>query len=184
DVADPIKFMEYSNIASMTRYGKLTYPQDKIEHTKDPNRNKSVYPAVDWKDMLTQDFSLNKRANINLTGGGNAATYYLAGSFSQDNGILQVDEKNPFNTNIDLKKYSIRSNVNLNLTKTLEAKVRVNANFDDYTGPIGESGSGGANTYKKTLMANPVLFPAFYESDRATQYVDRILFGNYTGDDY
>jgi len=184
DVADPIKFMEYSNIASVTRHGVLKYPQDKIERTKDPNRNQFVYPAVDWKDMLTQDYSLNKRANINLTGGGNAATYYLAGSFSQDNGILQVDQKNPFNTNIDLKKYSIRSNVNLNLTKSLEAKVRVSANFDDYTGPMGESGSGGANTYGKTLLANPVLFPAYYEADQATQYVDRILFGNYSGNDY
>jgi len=184
DVADPIKFMEYSNVASMTRHGELTYPQNKIELTKDPNRNQFVYPALDWKDMLTQDYSLNQRANINLTGGGNAATYYLAGSFSRDNGIMEVDQRNPFNTNINLKKYSVRSNVNLNLTKSLEAKVRVSANFDDYTGPIGESGSGGANTYGKTLLANPVLFPAYYGADRETQYVDRILFGNYSGNDF
>ena len=184
DVADPITFMEYSNIASMTRHGELTYPQSKIELTKDPNRNQYVYPAVDWKEMLTKNYSMNHRANINLTGGGNAATYYLAGSYSQDNGILQVDRANPFNTNIDLKKYSVRSNVNLNLTKTLEAKVRVSANFEDYTGPIGEFGSGGANTYGKTLLANPVLFPAYYAADAATQYVDRIRFGNYSDNDY
>lgn len=183
-VADPVSFMEYANIASMTRHGELTYAQSKIDFTRDPNRNPYVYPAVDWKDMLTRDHSLNHRTNINLTGGGNAATYYLAGSFSQDNGILKVDNKNPFNTNINLKKYSVRSNVNLNLNKTLEAKVRVSANFDDYTGPIGESGSGGANTYGKTLMANPVLFPAYYMPDYNSQYVDRILFGNYSGDDY
>jgi TonB-linked SusC/RagA family outer membrane protein len=184
DFADPVTFMEYSNIASLTRHDELTYPQGKIEATKDPNRNPYVYPAVDWKDMLTRDHSLNHRANINLTGGGNAATYYLAGSFSQDNGILKVDRANPFNTNIDLKKYTVRSNVNLNLTKTLEAKVRLSANFDDYNGPIGESGSGGANTYGKTLLANPVLFPAFYAPDRSTQYVDRILFGNYSDSEY
>lgn len=184
DVADPVTFMEYSNIASMTRHGELTYPQSKIDRTRDPNRNQYVYPAVDWKDMLTKNHSMNHRANINLTGGGNAATYYLAGSFSQDNGILSVDKTNPFNTNISLKKYSVRSNVNLNLTKTLEAKVRVSANFEDYTGPIGESGSGGANTYGKTLLANPVLFPPYYAPDHATQYVKRILFGNYSGNDY
>lgn len=184
DVADPITFMEYSNIASMTRHGELTYPQSKIDMTRDPNRNEYVYPAVDWLNMLTKDYSINQRANINLTGGGNAATYYLAGSFSQDNGILQVDRANPFNTNINLKKYSVRSNVNLNLTKTLEAKVRVSANFEDYTGPIGEFGSGGANTYGKSLLANPVLFPAYYAADAATQYVDRIRFGNYSDNEY
>lgn len=184
DMADPVSYMEYANIAHMTRFGELIYPQSKIDFTRDPNRNPNVYPAVDWKDMLTRDYSLNHRMNMNLTGGGNAATYYLAGSFSQDNGILKVDKKNPFNSNINLKKYSIRSNVNLNLTKTLEAKVRLSANFDDYTGPIGESGSGGANTYGKTLLANPVLFPAYYQPDYNTQYIDRILFGNYAGNDY
>ncbi|MFD1771449.1 SusC/RagA family TonB-linked outer membrane protein [Sphingobacterium suaedae] len=184
DMADPISYMEYANIAHMTRYGELMYPQSKIDFTRDPNRNPNVYPAVDWKDLLTRDYSVNHRTNINLTGGGNAATYYLAGSFSQDNGILKVDNKNPFNSNINLKKYSVRSNVNLYLHKTLEAKVRLSANFDDYTGPIGESGSGGANTYGKTLLANPVLFPAYYQPDYNTQYADRILFGNYSGDDF
>lgn len=184
DLADPVSFMEYSNIASLTRHNELTYPQGKIDMTRDPNRNPYVYPAVNWKDLMTRNHSINQRANINLTGGGNAATYYLAGSYSQDNGILKVDKRNPFNTNIDLKKYNIRSNVNLNLTKTLEAKVRLNANFDDYSGPIGESGSGGANTYGKTLLANPVLFPAYFAKDRNTQYLDRVLFGNYSDDPY
>ncbi|MFV0431761.1 MAG: SusC/RagA family TonB-linked outer membrane protein [Alphaproteobacteria bacterium] len=182
DIADPITFMEYSNIASMTRHNRLTYDQGKIEATKDPNRNQYVYPAVDWRDMLTKKNAVNQRANINLTGGGDAATYYIAGSFSKDNGILKVDPVNPFNTNINLKKYSIRSNVNLNLTRTLQAKVRVSGTFKDYTGPIGEAGSAGASTYNKTLMANPVLFPAYYAADESTQYLDRILFGNYSGD--
>ena len=184
EVVDPVSFMEYSNIASLTRHGELTYSQSKIDRTRDPNRNKYVYPAVDWKDILTRDYSMNHRANINLTGGGDAATYYVAGSFSQDNGILEVDRTNPFNSNINLKTYVIRSNVNLNLTRTLEAKVRVNANFEDYTGPIGEFGSGGANTYGKTLIANPVLFPHVYAPDEETQYVDRILFGNYSDNEY
>lgn len=184
DIADPVTFMEYSNIASMTRHGELTYPQSKIDQTKNPNRNPYIYPAVDWKDILTRDYSMNQRANINLTGGGEAATYYIAGSFSQDNGILQVDKVNPFNSNINLKSYVVRSNVNLNLSKSLEAKVRVNANFQDYTGPIGEFGSGGAHTYGKTLIANPVLFPHVYAPDRETQYVNRVLFGNYSDDEY
>lgn len=183
-VADPITFMEYFNIASQTRYGTETYSRSKINLTKDPNRNEYVYPAVDWKGMLTKNHSINNRSNINLTGGGERATYYLAGTFSHDNGILNVDKKNPYNTNIDLKNYSVRSNVNLNLTKTLEAKVRFSANFEDYTGPIGEFGSGGGNTYAKALMANPVYFPAYFAPDRETQYVDRILFGNYSDDPY
>lgn len=184
DIADPITFMEYSNVANMTRHGIFTYSQSKIDLTRDPNRNQYIYPAVDWMDMLTKDYSMNHRANINLSGGGEAAQYYVGGSFSQDNGILRFDAANPFNTNINLKKYTVRSNVNLNLTRSLEAKIRVNANFDDYTGPIGEFGSGGRNTYEKALIANPVLFPAYYAPDQDNQYVDRILYGNYSDDEF
>lgn len=182
DVADPITFMEYSNIASMTRHDLLTYSQSKINSTKAPNRNQYVYPAVDWIDELTTNHSFNHRANINVSGGGSLVTYYLAGSVSQDNGILKVDPVNPFNTNINYKKYTIRSNVNLNLTKTTKAKLKMSGSFDDYTGPIGEYGSGGTNTYGKCLVANPMLFPMVYRADAATQYLDkRVLFGNYSG---
>lgn len=183
DIASPITFMKYSNIASLSRHNRLTYPQGKIDMTMDKNRNTNVYPAVNWRDMLTQDYALNNRAYLNLSGGGDAATYYVAGTFSKDNGILKVDPVNPFNTNIDLKRYSVRTNVNLKLTKHMEVKVRVNASFQDYTGPIGEFGSGGSNTYNKALIANPVLFPAYYAPDEKTQHLDRILFGNYSGND-
>lgn len=185
DIADPIKFMEYSNIASMTRHDKITYEQSKIDNTRNPNRNQYVYPAVDWRGELTRDHSFNQRANINISGGGNIVTYYLAGSVSRDNGILEVDPVNPFNTNIKFNKYTLRSNVNLKLTKTTEAKVRMSAGFDNYTGPIGEYGSGGTNTYGKCLLANPVLFPMAYKADEQTQYLERrVLFGNYSGNKF
>ena len=34
-------------------------------------------------------------------------------------------------------KYSIRSNININLTKTTELVLRMSGTFDEYTGPIG-----------------------------------------------
>lgn len=185
DIADPVKFMEYSNIASMTRHDKITYEQSKIDNTRNPNRNPYVYPAIDWRKELTRNHAFNQRANINVSGGGNIVTYYLAGSVSRDNGILEVDPVNPFNTNIKFNKYTLRSNVNLKLTKTTEAKVRMNAGFDNYTGPIGEYGSGGTNTYGMCLLANPVLFPMAYMPDEKTQYLDRrVLFGNYSGNNF
>lgn len=185
DIADPIKFMEYANIASMTRHNIITYEQSKIDNTRDPNRNPYVYPAVDWREELTRKQTFNHRANINVSGGGNMVTYYLAGSISRDNGILEAEPINPFNTNIKFTKYTLRSNVNLKLTKTTEMKVKMNAGFDNYTGPIGEYGSGGVNTYKKCLIANPVLFPMVFRPDEKTQYLThRVLFGNYSDDKY
>ena len=172
--ADPITYMEMANEATLTRnpLAPTPYFQSKIDNTI-RGTNPYVYPAVDWMDMLTKKTTVNQRVNLNISGGGTVARYYIAASISQDNGILNVDKRNNFNNNIDLKKYLIRSNININLSKSTEAVIRVHGTFDDYTGPIW----GGSDMYRFILNVSPVRFPAYYEPDRFHQGFDRIFFG-------
>jgi TonB-linked SusC/RagA family outer membrane protein len=176
-MADPITYMYMANEAASTRNSLSPVPflQSQIDNTMDPNRNQYVYPAVDWMDMLTKDLTSNQRVNMNVSGGGPIARYYIAGSISQDNGILNVDKRNNFNNNIDYKKYQIRSNININLTKTTEAIVRMSGTFDDYTGPL----TGGNDMYKRILQVSPVSFPAYFEPDKTYEKVTHILFGGH-----
>jgi TonB-linked SusC/RagA family outer membrane protein len=176
EMADPITYMRLANEAVLTRNpaGALLYSPRKIEMTADPNRNQFAYPAVDWMGMVTKDVTSNQRANLNISGGGTVARYYIAGSLMQDNGILKVDKRNNFNSNVNLKKYLIRSNINVNITKSTEAIVRVHGSFDDYIGPR----TGGSNMYQKTLQMSPTRFPAYFEPDVNYQGVGHILFGN------
>jgi TonB-linked SusC/RagA family outer membrane protein len=173
-MADPITYMRLANEAALTRnpLAPTPYSTRKIESTLN-GVNPYAYPAVDWMDMLTKDVTVNQRANLNISGGGKIARYYIAGSFSQDNGILNVDKRNNFNNNIDLKKYLIRSNININLTSSTEAIIRVHGAFDDYIGPI----SGGSDLYQKMLRVSPVRFPAYFEPDDTYRHARHILFG-------
>ena len=173
-MADPITYMEMANEAALTRdpLAPIPYYFSKIDNTI-RGTNPYVYPAVDWMDMLTKKTAINQRANLNISGGGNIARYYIAASVSQDNGILKVDKRNNFNNNIDLKKYLIRSNININLSRSTEAVIRVHGTFDDYTGPIW----GGSDMYKFILNVSPVRFPAYYEPDALHYGFDRIFFG-------
>ena len=79
---------------------------------------------------------------MNLSGGGRVARYYVAMTYNHDNGILNVDKRNNFNSNISLNKISVRSNVNMNLTKTTELITRMSGTFDDYSGPLSGRESG------------------------------------------
>lgn len=177
-LADPITYMKLHNEAVRTRdpLGVLPYSTKKIAMTE-AGANPYVYPRTDWQEMMFKDYTTNQRINMNLSGGGKVARYYIAGSFTQDNGVLKVDKKNNFNNNIDLKKYLLRTNVNINVTPTTEAIVRLHATFDDYSGPI----DGGASLYNKVMGTNPVLFPAYYPADEAHKYAKHVLFGNYDG---
>lgn len=181
ELADPITYMRLHNEAVRTRdpLGNTPYSPNKIANTI-AGINPYVYPATDWYKTLFKDQTLNQRLNFNVSGGGKIARYYLAGSLSNDNGMLKVDQKNNFNNNIKLKRYMLRSNVNINITKTTEAVVRLQGAFDDYSGPI----DGGEELYKKVMRTNPVLFPAYYEPDVANIYQQHILFGNYDKGQY
>lgn len=175
-VADPISFMKLHNEAVRTRdpLGALPYLDSDIA-AREAGLNPYVYPIVDWKEMLFKDFTMNQRGNLNLSGGGKIARYYVALSYARDNGILSVDPVNSFNNNIQLNKYTVRSNVNINVTPTTKLDVRISGTFDDYQGPL----DGGAGMYSKAIKANPVLFPATYAPDEERKYANHILFGNY-----
>ncbi|MDR2039143.1 MAG: SusC/RagA family TonB-linked outer membrane protein, partial [Bacteroidales bacterium] len=175
EISDPLTFMKLHNESVRTRDPLASIPySDSSIAAREEGRNPYVYPMIDWKDMLFKDYTMNQRANMSLSGGGKVARYYVALSYNRDNGILSVDPVNSFNNNIQLNKYSVRSNVNLNLTKTTELAVRVSGTFDDYQGPI----TSGADMYNNVLKANPVLFPATFAPDETNKYNDHILFGN------
>ncbi|UII21462.1 SusC/RagA family TonB-linked outer membrane protein [Fulvivirga ligni] len=179
ELADPITYMTLNNEAVLTRdpLGQLPYTQEKIEKTREGG-NSLVYPSTDWRNELIKDYTMNQRANINVKGGGQVARYYVAASFNHDNGLLKVDNRNNFNNNVSLKTYSLRSNVNINLTKTTELDVLLYGAFDDYAGPI----SGGAQVYWDIMHTNPTRFPAYFPIDAEHEHVQHIMFGNYQND--
>lgn len=181
ELADPVTYMKLANEATATRnpLTPIPYLEDKIENTAN-GVNPLIFPANDWRKMLFKDYANTQRYNMSVSGGGTVARYYVAGSFSKDNGLLKVDNRNNFNNNIDFKSYSLRSNVNIDLTKSTELIVRLSGNFDDYSGPI----ETGTTMYRNVMRSNPVLFPAYYPIDEDHKFVRHIMFGNAFGNNY
>jgi TonB-linked SusC/RagA family outer membrane protein len=172
--ADNVTYMKLANEAALTRnrLAILPYLQTKIDATA-AGENELLYPNNNWIEQLIKDYTNNQRYNLNISGGGTKASYYIAGTYNIDNGVLKVADLNNFNSNIKLKNYSVRSNVNINLTNTTEAIIRVYGQFDDYTGPVG----GGGATFNRAIWSNPVMFPAVYPAN-LSPYSNHPLFGN------
>lgn len=182
ELADPVTYMKSYNEAISTRdpLGELMYTYDKIEQTGKPGANRLIYPANDWYDMLFKDFATSYRANVSARGGGKVATYYVSGAYTEDTGVLKVDKRNSFNNNIDDKNYTLRSNVDINVTPTTKLAVRLTGNFRDYQGPL----NGGSDVYRQVMHSDPVLFPAYYPVDDEHVGIQHIMFGNYEDGSY
>lgn len=181
DLADPVTYMNMHNEAILTRdpNGIRMYSGEKISMTE-RGQYPDLFPATNWYETMFNDVTYNQRANISISGGGKVARYYVASNISQDNGNLKIDKRNNFNSNINLTKYSVRSNVNVNLSKSTELIIRLSSTFDEYRGPI----DGGSQMYRKVMQANPVYFKPYYAPDENFSYVRHVLFGNYGTADY
>jgi TonB-linked SusC/RagA family outer membrane protein len=173
--ADPVTYMQLNNEALLTRTptGTVPYSLEKIDKTI-AGANPMVYPATDWKNSLLNDQAINSRLNFNLSGGGKVATYYVAATYNQDNGNLKMDKQNNFNNNIDLKRFTLQTKINIKVTKTTELMTQLRGNFDDYSGPL----VSGTELYNEIMRTDPVSFPAYYIPDATTAYKKHILFGN------
>lgn len=184
EIADPITYMNLYNEATLSRNPTLPTPfnPDKINNTintinKAPGYNPYVYPAVDWLKMLIRPTAHTQRGNLSVSGGTPFARYYVGGSYNLDHGNLKDDIANNNATNIKFQNYQLRSNVNINVTKTTEAVLRFSGNFSEYSGPQTTSGAFSTDEYKLALHASPVAFPAFFAPDSANLGTQHILFG-------
>jgi TonB-linked SusC/RagA family outer membrane protein len=158
------------------------YSQEKIDNTLQPGSNPYIYPATNWHDEMLENYATTQRASVNVSGGGDVATYFVSGSWATDRGNFKVDEMNNFNNNINLQKVGIRANVDVNLTSSTSLKVMTSASFDDYVGPplasVNSTNTGGSRMYEMVMHANPVLFPASYPKPDKLNYLNHTLFGN------
>ncbi|THU39784.1 TonB-dependent receptor [Niastella caeni] len=172
--ADNVTYMNLANEAVLTRNAleRVPYSQSKIDHTA-AGDDPYLYPNNNWIKQLIKSYTNNQRFDMNVSGGGKIAQYYIAGTYNIDNGVLKVDDINNFNSNIKLRSYSIRSNVNVNLTPTTLAIVRTYGQFDDYNGPVG----GGASIFSQAVWANPVKFAPVYPAGYLPG-LTHPLFGN------
>ena len=186
-LADPITYMNDYNEAVTTRNplqtpfftpNQILSTEATVKHA--PGSNPYVFPAVNWMTSLFRPQTTTERANFSISGGTNFAKYYIAGSYSRDNGILQVNPVNNFNSGMKFENYQLRSNINVNITKTTEVIVRLWGNFNDYTGPITSDPNNATDLYSKALHTSPVQFPAYYKPDSANLLTKHILFGNST----
>ena len=68
---------------------------DKFKYGLDPD----LYPNVDWLNELTNNVSMNQKAQVNVSGGSQIARYYISLGYYNEEGFLKDIGGNGYNTN-------------------------------------------------------------------------------------
>ncbi len=153
DMLDAVQFAELWNTAA----GSEIYTPEVIRKYRDGS-DPDLYPNVDWMDYLYKDLSFNERVNVNVTGGGSTAKYYVSGGFYNENGLFARDNMKEYNTSVFYRKFNFRSNVEVQLHKYTKLNINLATTFERKNDP----GTSASTIWDYAVKSAPNVFPAVY----------------------
>lgn len=129
-------YASYGNRPSPYDY----FADDEIEYFETVDYN--------WLDEILK-IATTEKHTVNVSGGNEKIKYFVGGSYYNENGMMDM---------LSYKRYSLRSNVDAQITENLSASLGINYSYRDKLEPnfAGESQSGVLReTYKQALTAAP-----------------------------
>ncbi|WP_316834868.1 TonB-dependent receptor [Pedobacter nutrimenti] len=121
------------------------------------------YPSVNWYDEVMRKSTIQQSNNIDINGGTKTLRYFVSlGSLFQNGLLKEVPKQESFNNNYYLKRYNIRSNVDIDVTKTLTLKLDLSARFNEINEPnLPDVVPGGALPFWRRISSG-ILAPWKY----------------------
>ncbi len=85
-----------------------------------------THPDVDWYSVLMRDKAPIQQYNLNMSGGSSTAKYFIDLNAYTQEGFLKQDKSiNSYNTSEGFNKYSLRTNVDIDITSSTLLSVNV-----------------------------------------------------------
>ena len=172
DFVNGATWMEMYNEAQLTRNPGATpkYSQLDIDNTRN-QVNPYIYPDVQWKDVIFKNMNMNQRANVNISGGGSKASYYMSLQANHDTGLLDTKKVYSYNNNINNWGYNFQNNISYKITSTTQIDLHMNAQIRNKKGPNYST----SDLFAQMLYCNPINFPVTFPAQPGDTH---IRFGN------
>ncbi len=124
--------------ADINQGGQPTFSKEEIQQYKD-----GTLKGTDWFDLLAREYAPQIHHNLSVAGGTDKIKYYFSAGIYEDDGLWKSGSLND-------KKYSFRSNITAQITKSIKAQMLLSGIRDKRNMPYGSS-SG--------ILNQPLLMP-------------------------
>lgn len=131
-----------------------------IDNTATLTRQQALATQTNWADQILRKGGF-KEVNFSTTNGTPKGSYFLSGNYRRDESVIK---------NELLDRFSLRSNMNFNLTKDLKLEGRVNISYiNNLTAADGGAPGGNNNTarggFQQALTGNAPWMPVYDPND-------------------
>lgn len=168
---DYLRAYDYATMANEARLVRGEAPAfdpemfDVIKYNLSPD----LYPDVNWQDEILKKATWGLQANLNVSGGGSIARYFISASYRTNDAAYKQSGLNKYNTNVMRHQYSFRSNVDVNVTKTTSVGVSLATNVIQMNRPgIGST----SQIWQAQANLNPLMVPVRYSTGELPAYGD------------
>ncbi|WP_321345251.1 SusC/RagA family TonB-linked outer membrane protein [uncultured Draconibacterium sp.] len=93
-----------------------------------------LYPDVDWYDQVVKNSSNISRANVGIQGGSDFIQYFVNVGFLYNNGIYKPENPD-MKANANLTQLNLRSNIDINISKTTRFSMDLSGMMNNNTFP-------------------------------------------------
>ncbi len=95
------------------------------------------HPDVNWYDRIFKRSSMQYNSNVDISGGSETIKYFISGgAFTQDGNLNHFEsDENQVDNNYYYRRYNLRSNLDVQATKTLKLRMDLRAGFNQINSP-------------------------------------------------
>lgn len=124
-----------------------------------------LYPDVNWWDVISKDHADNTKANVSVNGGTDILRYALVAGYYNENGIIERDKNQEWDSSLKVSRYTVRSNVDVNVTPTTLFRANVGVFLQTRNAPPGDTETNQGIFYQ-AMRVPPYVHPAIYADGR------------------
>lgn len=137
---------------------KLTFTDDELQKFKDQS-DPLFYPDTDWLDLIMKDYAAMNQHNLSINGGTKLAKYFVSlGYLNQDGLYNEFQSTSGISNNNTYKRYNIRSNINIDVTKTTKIDFQLGGIYSQ------TNSSKGAEHYNVNISGSTPLYRGILDS--------------------
>jgi len=126
DYVGAVAYAQLANEALAVRGLKPTYSETDIELFRN-GLDPDMHPEINWRDVILKDYSWYSQYNLNISGGGTAARYYMSVGYQNKQGVFNQDNSaNKYDVDVNYHQYNFRANIDANITPTSILSLNIN----------------------------------------------------------
>ena len=178
-LSQPVRIPQYVGSVKYLELVNEMYSQDGIapyvsEATLRNYRDKTdpeLYPDVNWWDVISKDHADNTRATLSVNGGSNVLRYALVAGYYNENGILARDKTKAWDSSLKVDRYTVRSNVNINITSSTVLRINIGGYLQSRNAPPGDITDHRA--FYNAMRIPPYIHPAIYADAKIPRIINK-----------